>query len=279
MKCPLRVPFGITAGVFLALCLRPLSAAPKPAPAPPTPTVADPAELTALRTAYETKLAPLNEKLREAIKKRAERYATDLNNLMQQAAGSGKTDAIEPLKKEQEAYTTGKFSSGLDPQNRKVPPAARELRRNYDQDVAKIRADLAASAKPMAAEYVKQLTELEGTMMKNKDATGLLAVREEKKAVAQAATFDPLFGGNPVVSGRWLNAADGWVNLRPDSKVSDAGGASGTWEWEDRGRRKVYIHWQGYRGTWSYTMTPDGGGMIGANEKKERVILNRDSAR
>jgi hypothetical protein len=235
----------------------------------------DPQELVTVRTAYEAKLAPLREKLDGQIKQRAERYAADLDKLVQQAAGSGKTEAIEALKGEQEAYTSGRYSSGLDPQNKKVPPAARELRRNYDQDVAKIRSELAAAAKPAAAEYVKQLTELEATMTRNKNAFGLLAVREEKKAIAQAATFDPLYGGDAVVAGQWLNASGGIVHLRVNNNVSDAGGANGKWDWEDRGRRKVRIHWQGYRGIWIYTMTPDGGGMIGANEKKERITLDR----
>jgi hypothetical protein len=281
MKCPLRVLFGITAGLLAVLCVSPLSAAPKPAPTPPAPTVADPAELTTLRMAYEAKLTPLNEKLNEAIKKRAERYAADLDKIAGEAAGAGKTDTLEPLKKERDAYISGLYSSGFDPENKKVPPGARDLRRAYDQDAAKIRLEAAATARPAASDYLRQLTDLENAMMKSKNADGLLAVRAEKKAITQAAQFDPLYGGDVVMAGHWANSEGVKTSFRANGTVMDGNGVSGNWTWEDRGRRKISIDWNGNRKNYSYTLTPDGGGMVGlaATPKHERISLDREAGK
>jgi len=263
----------VVGAIMFAISTGAMHAASPPA-VPATPS--DPPELLTLREAYEAKLPPLLEKLDAALKRRAERYVADLDKIAGEAAGAGKTDLLEPIKKERDAYASGLCSSGFDPENKKVPSGARELRRAYDQDIAKIRAEAAATARPAAVEYLRQLTDLENAMMKNKNADGLLAVRNEKKIVGQAQV-DPLYGGDSVVVGHWVNPAGVKSSFRANGTVMDADGVSGNWTWEDRGRRKILINWNGNRKNYSYTLTADGGGMVGlaATPKHDRVSLDR----
>jgi hypothetical protein len=243
--------------------------------APPiSAAVPDPSELLSLRGAYETRLAPSQQKLEEALKTRMQRYAADLQAAEQQVTESGKLDALPSLQGERNAYTAGHGSAGFPEDDRKVPTSAKELRRAYDHDAAKIRGDLGAAARPVVESYVRQLGDLESKFVSARNPEGVLAVRKEKQAI-QEALNDPLYGGDTAVLGSWFEPSGTKVDFHPDGTVKDGTGASGTWAWENRGQRKIVISWQNNRGKVPYALSPDGGGMFGRNKKGEHVAMSR----
>jgi hypothetical protein len=244
------------------------------APPAPSPTANDPAELTAARAAYESALAPFQTKLDEAIKARGQRYVSDLQAIEQQTTAAGKLDALAPLKAERDAYSAGRGTAGFDADNKKVPATARELRRAYDRDITKIRTDIAATARPAAANYIKQLTELESKLVRDRKPEDVLAVRNEKLAIQQSST-DPLYGGDAAILGSWLEPSGTKVDFHPDGSVKDGTGASGKWSWESRGQRKFLLTWLNNRGKEPYELLPDGFGMIGRSKEGNNKPLSR----
>jgi hypothetical protein len=263
-----------TTSFILAALMLASSAALVAAPPAAQPSAPEPPELGTARTAYETALAPFQSKLDEAIKTRVQRYVTDLQAIEQQATAGGKLDSLAALKAERDAYSAGKGTAGFLDSDKKVPTPARDLRRAYDRDIAKIRADIGAAARPAAANYLKQLTDLETKLVRDRKPESVLAVRNEKLAIQQAAT-DPLYGGDAAVLGSWLEPNGTKTDFHPDGSVKDGTGASGKWSWANRGQRKFLLDWHNNRGDEPYELTPDGFGMVGRSKTGDKKPLSR----
>ena len=238
------------------------------------PSAAEPEALGTLRTVYEAVLAPIRQKLDDAIKARAQAYVSSLDAVAQQTTSAGKLDALTPLKAERDAYSEGRGTSGFPADNKKIPAPARELRRAYDRDVAKLVGDAAASARPVALNYAKQLGELEAKLAGARNADGVLAVRNEKKAITDAAA-NPFYGGDAAIVGTWNEPDGGWITFASDGAVRDATGATGKWDWDSRSKGKIILTWINARGKVPYTLTPDGGGLEGRDSKGVHKSLDR----
>jgi hypothetical protein len=238
------------------------AADPVPAPKPP--------ELQALLDAYTESLAPLESALAEKIKDRARKYAADLAALEPQIAGKGGGEALEVVRAEQMAYAGGKGTAGFVSKDKKAPAAALELRRAYDRDVAKLRADALPAARPIAASFLQKLSDLERKLISARNPDGVLATQALKREM-QDALSDPLFGGDKAVVGDW-----GWIKFREDGTTTTTGVSKGKWFWASRSKRTIQVDFQQ---SWAkdivYTLTPDGMGMTGKNSAGDATTAER----
>lgn len=198
----------------------------------PTPK---PPELQALQDAYTANLAPLESALAEKIKERARKYAADLAALEPQIAGKGGGEALEVLRAEQKTYESGKGTAGFVSQEKRPPVAALELRRLYDRDVAKLRADALPAARPIAAAFLQKLTDLERKFISGRNPDGVLATQALKRE-AQDTLGDPLYGGDKAIIGNW-----GSFKFREDGTTTTTGVSKGKWFWLNRSKRTIQV--------------------------------------
>jgi hypothetical protein len=231
--------------------------------APPTTTpVADPPELQKLRDEYKEAIAPMQEKLEAAIKVRAQKYGSDLKALEAQVTGAGQTQSLEAIRVERDAYLAGRGAMGFS-ETDKIPSAIRDLRRNYDRDVTKLRSDAAPSARPFIERYAKGLEELERKFVSGRNADGVLATQQERRRI-QTVAVDPLYGGDKALIGTWNGLDGGKLILREDGSLKTKGVANGRWEWQDRAKRRFRVDFaQSWAKDVDLALTPDGWGLYG----------------
>jgi hypothetical protein len=193
-------------------------------------------ELNALRTEFESKLAPIRAKLKETIDPRTQRYVSDLSALETQLSKEGKADLVLVVRAERDAYSQGRETVGFDPKSKNVPPALLQLRLAYDRDVLNARVNLSSGARSLVAEQIKSLDALERQLSAQKNPGVIAAVRAERERVANGAA-DPLrkFQRNPVGVWKW-STAETRTFLKDGTWKSDKK-REGTWTWanEDQG--------------------------------------------
>ncbi len=255
--------------VIPALCMFLVPSLLTAAPATPAPIV-DPPELITLRDAYTAALAPLRTRMEEAIKIRSAQYAQDLQRVEEQAVTSKRIEAVPLIRAEREAFANGNWTIGYGKDDKKVPPAANELRRAYDRDTAKIRADIIPSARPLLNDYLRKLDGLEQTFISKRNVDSALAVRREKQGLQGAGT-DPLGGTNSLIVGKWAEDKGGGLDFSPDGRVP-----GGKWFWTDRSRRALRINWNaGPKFYLELVISPDGTQMGGVNADGGRRNFTR----
>jgi hypothetical protein len=238
--------------VLLPVCFPAFANAAEPA--------ADPPELIVLRDAYEASLAPLRAKVEEAVKVRTAEYVAGLQKVEEQATASGRIEAVPLLRAEREAFASGTWTAGFPANNKAVPSAALELRRAFDRDCAKFRADIVPAARPLLTDYLRKLDELDKRLTAAKTVDGALAVREEKKSL-QGSGADPLTGTNSLVVGTWLDEKGKEFEFSRTGTVP-----GGKWVWTDRSKRELRINWNaGPKFYLNLTVSPDGSNMAGVN--------------
>ncbi len=260
MKLSLFVP-----AVIASLVSGLLSAAP-PSPAP----IGDPPELIALRDSYSSSLAPLRTKVEDTIKLRSAQYAADLQKLEDQAAATNRIDAIPLLRAERDAFAAGGWTIGFSKDDKKVPSAAHELRRAFDRDTAKTRAEIVPASRPLLNDYLRKLDELERSLLKAKTVDGVLAVRQEKQSL-QGAGVDPLGGTNSLVVGAWLDEKGKAIEFFPTGQLD-----GGKWSWTDRSRRALRVNWNaGSKFILDLVVSPDGSQMSGVNPSGGKRTFTR----
>ncbi len=239
------------------------------------------AELTAARTEFEARLSPARMKLDAAIKTRAAKYAGELKALEERVAGAGQLDAVVALKAEREAYEKGGRTNGFagDP---KVPAAARQVRAAFDGDLARLRAAAAPEGRALAANYVKQLGELERKLTTQKDVAGALAVRQEREET-QASGMDPLNPPSTGLIGDWQPAGNDnnsamrgkTLSFKRDGTWKNAEGQTGTWEWEEKSKRKLRVRWDAKPWRDTYTLSADGKRLDGKDNQGSALSFVR----
>ena len=230
LLAPMKRIVGLIAFVVLAFrCI----AAPEPA-APPIP---DPPELVALRSEYAAALAPFREKLAAAAKARAEKYGSELQALEIQITGTGRVESLPAIRAERDAYLAGRGSNGFDENDKRTPSVARDLRRNYERDILKLRADAAPAARPFAEKHAQKLADLERRFTSARNPDAVLAVQKERRDF-QGATADPLNGGDELVVGEWAEPGGATMKFQPDGTYTSSQAGRGHWVWTDRARRE-----------------------------------------
>jgi hypothetical protein len=168
-------------------------------------------------------LQPLETALQAKISERAKKYAADLGALEPQVASTGQGVALQALRAERTAYAEGRGTAGFEPEEKRIPPAARELRRVYDRDIAKLRADALPAAKPLAASFLQKLNDLERKFIASRSPDGVLATQAAKRDM-QDAINDPLYGGDKIVVGEWKG-----LKFGADGSLKTNGVANGKW--------------------------------------------------
>ena len=157
---------------------------------------AEPSELTVARSQYEAHVQDLHAKIPDATTKRTAKYVSDLKLLTNQVAATGNLDALLPIQTEWKAYESGKTTTGFDPKESALPPAARQLRLGYDTDLDKISKYAASEERNLALAYAQQLEELERKLTIAGKIEAALAVRTEKlqtrNMLADSASPQPL---------------------------------------------------------------------------------------
>jgi hypothetical protein len=243
--------------------------------APPTTTpVADPPELQKLSDEYKETITPLQEKLEAAIKVRAQKYGSDLKALEAQVTGAGQTQSLEAIRIERDAYLAGRGAMGFS-ETDKIPSTIRDLRRNYDRDVTKMRTDAAPSARPFLEKYTKSLEDLERKFVSGRNADGVLATQQERRRI-QTAAVDPLYGGDKALIGTWVGPEGGKLILREDGSVKTSGVSHGKWEWQDRAKRRFHVNMaQSWAKDVDLALTPDGWGIYGKDTAGKAWGLSR----
>lgn len=224
------------------------------------PVSVDPPELVALREGYRAELAPFRSRVEEAIKARGAKYASDLQAVEEQAIKTNRLEAVPVIKAERETFASGGWTPGFPKDAKAVPSSAHELRRAFDRDCAKIRADIVPAARPIVTEYTRKLDELEKRLTASKSIEAALAVRQEKQSL-QGAGSDPLSGTNSLVVGKWLDEKGKDFEFMPNGEVP-----GGKWSWVDRSRRALKINWNaGPKFYLDIVISPDGSEMSGVN--------------
>ena len=233
-------------------------AAPEPSSAPSIP---DPAELVALRSEYAAALAPFREKLAAAAKARAEKYGSELQALEIQITASGRVESLPAIRAERDAYTAGRGTNGFDEEDKRIPSVARDLRRNYERDILKLRADAAPAARPFAEKHAQKLADLERKFTSARNPDAVLAVQKERR-IFQGATADPLNGGDELVLGEWAEPDGSVMKFQADGTFTSKSGR-GNWVWTDRPQREFDAKPQTWRKPIAFKITVDGWGMTG----------------
>jgi hypothetical protein len=208
---------------------------------------AEPAELTAARLAYETKLAVPKGKLDAALAARGKQYAVVIKALEDRASLDGKLDAVVLLKAEREAYEQGKQTNGFGANATKVPPEARDARRLMEGDFLRLRAAAAPEGRRLSVEYVKALEGIERKLTMQKDVGGAVEIRKERTAILQDG-LDP-FASDATQSSalhrQLLNATWKWwkgetITFQPGGKARWSSGKElFTWKVTDPAQRII----------------------------------------
>ena len=208
---------------------------------------AEPAELIAARTAYETKLAVPKAKLDTAMAARGKQYAIAVKALEDRATREGKLDVVVLLKAEREAYEQGRQTIGYGTKALRVPPEARDARRLLDGDVARILAAGLPDGRRVAEEYVKALDGIERKLTMQKDVAGAMQVRKERTAMMQDGMnpFGSDAAQNSAFYRQLLNTTWKWwgdetITFLPDRKARwSGGGAPWPWKVDNEGNRVI----------------------------------------
>jgi hypothetical protein len=185
---------------------------------------AEPAELTAARLAYETKLAVPKGKLDAALAARGKQYAVVIK-----------------------AYEQGKQTNGFGANATKVPPEARDARRLMEGDFLRLRAAAAPEGRRLSVEYVKALEGIERKLTMQKDVGGAVEIRKERTAILQDG-LDP-FASDATQSSalhrQLLNATWKWwkgetITFQPGGKARWSSGKElFTWKVTDPAQRII----------------------------------------
>ena len=223
--------------------------------------VVEPAELVQLRVAYQARLDPLRERLKQSIKARTLKYAADLEGIEKQAGAEGKLNAAISIKKEREAAQTGVPPPGFEAKDRELPASARQLRSAYDGEIARIRSNVAPEGRNLALSYIQQLQTLERKLTSGSDLAAAQTVRAERDST-QKHGLDPL-NPPPVVAGEWMRGSDRFTLL--ENGTWTRRDAKGTWAWVDLKTRALEMRWE--RPGWvdSFILSADGQHLDGHN--------------
>jgi hypothetical protein len=239
------------------------------------PAVAEPPDLAAARTKYETALKPMQDNLNQAIKTRVAKYVTDLDALERQSVTDGRVNGLEGVRAEHDAYAGGKGTVGFPESAKNIPSSARELRRAYDRDVTQLRSNAANAARAAYMAYNQLLDDCERKYVAARNADGLLAVRKEKQGI-KGETLDPLNHGASAVAGDWVDSGGMKFSFHEDGNLNalqNGQSVHGTWVLDEAGKRKLSIIWDAGKGRIDYQLLPDGLAMLGQNLKKEWKTL------
>ena len=224
--------------------------------------VPEPIEIGSARDKYREALAPFRAKITDQIKTRVQSYIAALKDLELRETAAGHGDALEGIRKERNAYSAGGGTVGFDAANKKIPGAARDLRRAYDRDVAKFVSDAIPAARPAAEVYTTELGRLEQVFIKNRDSDGVLAIRSEKEAMKGALT-NPLAGDDNAIIGNWVEG-DGFVmKFHAGGRFTTNNPAQGKWEWTSRSKNQFKATFDRWRKGINFEITPDGFGLVG----------------
>lgn len=240
---------------------------------PQVPLAPDPPELVAAREAFKAALVPLRAKVDESQKALYLRYTAALQPIEDGLTKAGKFEAIPALRAERTAYAAGTSTSGFSEKDKTIPSAARELRRALDRDVAKISSDAAPMARPLVADYAKQLDALDRKFTSARNADGALAVRKEK-AVAQGSAVDPFGASDDIVVGKWADKQGNIHVFLADGTVS-VKSSTGKWKWTSRSRRSFRLDWDGSNAFIDLTVAPNGMTMSGPNRDAHVMTFTR----
>lgn len=225
----------------------------------------EPAELVQLRVAYQARLDPLREKLKQSIKARTLRYAADLEAIEKQTGAAGKLDAVLSIKKEREIAQTGEPPPGFDAKEREVPSSARQLRSTYEGELARIRSNAAPDGRSLALAYVQQLQALERKLTSANDLPAAQMVKTERDNT-QRHGLEPLTP-SPMVAGDWMRGADRFT-IKEDGTWT-RNDVKGTWVWVDAKARTLEMRWEN-NPKWVdfYILSADGRRLDGHNVDK-----------
>jgi hypothetical protein len=200
----------------------------------------EPPELTALRASYELKLAPIRAKLTDVVRMRTDRYVRDLLALETQLSTQGKADEVIVVRRERDAYGSGRETVGFDSKDKSIPPALLQLRLAFDRDVTNSRVSLSAAPRDTASWYLKQLDNLERQLTAEKRTAAVPIVRAERDSAAISLS-DPLktYLRNPVGTWKWSNGET--RTFEKDGTWKSDKQAEGTWTWtvEEKGEFNI----------------------------------------
>jgi|GEM_PF-3033414 len=269
-----RIPVvSLLLGFALTATAAPKQPAAKPA-ASPAAEVPDPPELVGQRTEYEQSLQPLTDKLAAALKARGAKYAADLQTVEGSVTASGNVDLLATIRSEKEAYAAGRGTCGYGENDKRIPPAARELRQAYERDTTKLRTDAIAGARPLVEKYEQKLGDLERKYIGARNPDGVLAVQKERRELQDSAA-DPFYGGDKAIVGEWEAADGNKIVFRQDKTFSNKS-FSGQWSWVDRGKRKVFAKAKHkWEKDFTYTILADGWGVTGKEPGGEQRSFSR----
>jgi hypothetical protein len=69
--------------------------------------------------------------------------------------------------------------------------------------------------------------------------------------------------GRRGVLGKWRESENFVFDLHADGRVTTNCAPKGKWHWEDRGRGKLHVKFEGWQVGATYELRPDGWGMNG----------------
>ncbi len=242
----------------------------------------EPAELTSARLDYEAKVAVPKAKLETAILARGKRYVGDLKLIEDKVAAAGQLDGLILLKAEREAYEQGHRTTGYVAGDAKVPQTARQLRTALDGDVARLRAAVAPDGRQVATAYLQQLGDLERRLTSQKNVAAALVVRHEREEL-QLSGLNPLNPPTTGLVGDWSTSrkldvksvSGNIVTFKRNGTWTSTKGSTGTWEWKDKAKRQLDLHWNDK--TWhdTYTLSADGKHMEGKDDQGVGLMMER----
>jgi hypothetical protein len=243
---------------------------------------AEPAELTAARLAYETKLAVSKGKLDTALSARGKQYTSVIKVLEDRASAEGKLDAVVLLKAEREAFEQGKWTTGFGANLAKVPPEARDARRLVDFDFARLRAAAAPDGRRLAGEYIKALEAIERKLTTQQDVAGAVEVRKARTAIQEDGT-DPLNYSITEVVGKWrfddpkVNSPrhGRTVTFMRNGTWRDSKESTGKWMWKNRQNNQIELKWDAENWYDHYELSTDGMTLKGTSSHLLKVALAR----
>ena len=233
-----------------------------------------PAELVAARGKYQAALSPIRAKVAAQIKSRSEGYVAQLKQLELREASAGHTDAADAIRREKEAYSNGGGTAGFDTENKKIPAAARDIRRTYDRDVLAFTAAAVPLARPLTDAYLAELAKLEFSFSQARNTDGLLAVSLEKNETKSTAA-NPLAGDDKSLIGNWAEADGFTMMFHADGLFTTARPVKGTWEWTNRAKNQFKATFEQWKATYNFEMTPDGLGISGSAPGQKTKNLSR----
>jgi hypothetical protein len=134
-------------------------------------------------------IKPINDQVTESEKKiadRTARYIADLEALQKNVASdTGDLDAVLKVRKEREAWESGKPTPAFDPKDESLPISLRKLRYYFDQELKEIKKTEGDAFSRTKGIVLRNLDALEKEYTRMEDLKAALTVRGETEKLTQ----------------------------------------------------------------------------------------------